>query len=108
MLGIRPHQAEDALHSERAARAVLSRRDLFAAGSAMAVGSVFSFAKPAQALSPYLCFLLEAYVEGIVQSQRTMASWLGAPFTWRDGTEAAFRERVRGQLTAAALGVLKA
>lgn len=46
MLGIGEHQAEDALHSERAARAVLSRRNLFAAGAAMAAGSAFSFAKP--------------------------------------------------------------
>jgi hypothetical protein len=40
LLGVQPHQAEDALHSERAARAVLSRRSLFAAGAALAAGSV--------------------------------------------------------------------
>lgn len=40
MLGIPSHQAEDALHSESAARAVLSRRNLFAAGAAMAAGSL--------------------------------------------------------------------
>jgi hypothetical protein len=32
--------------SERAARAVLTRRNLFAAGGALAAGSVFSFPKP--------------------------------------------------------------
>lgn len=40
MLGVAPRLAEDALHSESAARAVLSRRNLFAAGAALAVGSV--------------------------------------------------------------------
>lgn len=43
MVGLRPDLAEDALHSEGAARAVLSRRNLFAAGAAMAAGSAFSF-----------------------------------------------------------------
>ena len=43
MLGIGAHQAEDSMHSERAARAVLTRRNLFAAGAAMASGAVFSF-----------------------------------------------------------------
>lgn len=46
LLGIKPDHAEDALHSERAARAVLTRRNLFAAGGALAAGSVFSFPKP--------------------------------------------------------------
>lgn len=40
MLGLPSRLAEDALHSESAARAVLSRRNLFAAGAALAVGSV--------------------------------------------------------------------
>lgn len=40
MLGVPAHQAEDALHSERAARAVLTRRSLFAAAGALAAGSV--------------------------------------------------------------------
>jgi hypothetical protein len=40
MLGVPTRLAEDALHSERAARAVLSRRNLFAAGAAMAAGSL--------------------------------------------------------------------
>lgn len=39
MLGVAPRLAEDALHSESAARAVLSRRNLFVAGAALAVGS---------------------------------------------------------------------
>ena len=42
MLGIAEHQAEDALHSERAARAVLSRRSFFAAGAALAAGTAFT------------------------------------------------------------------
>ena len=46
MLGVSPRLAEDALHSERAAKAVLSRRSLFAAGAAMAGGSAFSFPEP--------------------------------------------------------------
>lgn len=40
MLGVATHQTEDALHSESAARAVLSRRNLFAAGAALAAGSL--------------------------------------------------------------------
>lgn len=40
MLGVPARLAEDALHSERAARAVLSRRNLFAAAGALAAGSV--------------------------------------------------------------------
>lgn len=40
MLGVPSRLAEDALHSEGAARAVLSRRNLFAAGAAMAAGSL--------------------------------------------------------------------
>jgi hypothetical protein len=43
MLGVPQHQAEDALHSERAARAVLSRRNLLAAGAALAAGATWSF-----------------------------------------------------------------
>jgi hypothetical protein len=43
MLGVRRDLAEDVLHSERAAKAVLSRRCLFAAGAAMVAGDAFSF-----------------------------------------------------------------
>jgi hypothetical protein len=46
ILGLSPEHAEASIHSERAARAVLSRRNLFAAGAALAAGSAFSFAKP--------------------------------------------------------------
>jgi hypothetical protein len=44
LLGVRQDLAEDALHSERAACAALSRRGLLAAAGALATGSVFSFA----------------------------------------------------------------
>ncbi len=43
MLGLSPTDAEASMHSERAARAVLTRRNLFAAGAAMATGAAFSF-----------------------------------------------------------------
>lgn len=43
LLGLSEQNAGDSLTSERAARAVLSRRDLFAAGAAMASAAVFSF-----------------------------------------------------------------
>jgi hypothetical protein len=46
MLGVKTDHAEDALHSERAAQAVLSRRNLFAAAGAMAAGTAFSFPAP--------------------------------------------------------------
>lgn len=42
MLGIGEHQAEDALHSERAARIAVGRRDFLAAGAALATGAAFS------------------------------------------------------------------
>ena len=46
LLGVRPDLAEDVLHSERAARAVLTRRSLFAAAGAMAPSAAFSFPTP--------------------------------------------------------------
>lgn len=46
MLGLSRDDAEASMHSERAARAVLTRRNLFAAGAAMAAGSAFSFGAP--------------------------------------------------------------
>jgi hypothetical protein len=46
LLGLPPEDAEDALHSDRAARAVLTRRSFFAAAGAMAAGTAFSFAPP--------------------------------------------------------------
>lgn len=46
LLGLPVHQAEDALYSERSARAVLSRRSLFAAAGALAAGTAFSFPVP--------------------------------------------------------------
>lgn len=52
LLGVKRHQAEDALHSERAARAVLSRRELFAASGALAAGTAFSFSQPARVVLP--------------------------------------------------------
>ena len=53
MIGVPEHQAEDALHSERAARATLTRRNLFAGGAALAAGSVFSFPTPAPIVLPW-------------------------------------------------------
>ncbi len=44
MLGLSDEHAEASIHSENAARAVLTRRNLFAAGAALAAGSAFSFA----------------------------------------------------------------
>lgn len=48
LLGVRPELAEDALHSERAARAALTRRNLIAAAGAMASGAAFGFMPLAQ------------------------------------------------------------
>ena len=53
LLGLPTHQAEDALHSERAARAVLSRRSFFAAGGALAAGTAFSFGRQVDAKPKY-------------------------------------------------------
>lgn len=46
MLGLSTEHAEASMHSDRAARAVLTRRNLFAAGAALATGAAFSFAAP--------------------------------------------------------------
>lgn len=46
LLGLPAHQAEDALHSERAARHVLSRRSFFGVGATMVAGTAFGFAPP--------------------------------------------------------------
>lgn len=46
MLGLTTEHAQASMFSERSARAVLTRRNLFAAGAALATGSAFSFAKP--------------------------------------------------------------
>ena len=51
LVGVERHNAEDALRSERAGKAVLSRRGFFAAGAALAAGVAFSEGGlPAQAL----------------------------------------------------------
>lgn len=47
MLGLSVERAEATMHSECAARSVLTRRNLFAAGAALATGSAFSFASAA-------------------------------------------------------------
>ncbi len=43
LIGVAPRHAEAALYSERAARASLSRRGLFSASAALAVGIAFGF-----------------------------------------------------------------
>ena len=48
MLGIREDQAEDALHSERAANLVLSRRSFFGVSGALIAGTAFAFPTPAK------------------------------------------------------------
>lgn len=44
LIGVRVDQADDALRSERAARATLSRRGFGAVAAALVVGTAFSFA----------------------------------------------------------------
>ena len=46
LLGVPLRHAEDALHSESAARFVLSRRSVFGVAGALALGSAFSFPAP--------------------------------------------------------------
>lgn len=60
MLGLQPRDAEDALHSERAARFVLTRRGflgasaLVGAAALLAEGQAFSFASPTPLSSVHL------------------------------------------------------
>lgn len=49
-LGCASHQAEDVVRSEESARVALSRRGLFKAAGAVAIGSAFSFGAPASDL----------------------------------------------------------
>jgi hypothetical protein len=46
LIGVSPQHAEDALYSERAARATLSRRGMFGASAALAAGMAFGFQSP--------------------------------------------------------------
>lgn len=64
MLGLSREHAEASMHSESAAKAALSRRDLFAAGAALAVGSAFSFAQPTK-----------SWVQGWEKSTGAMATF---------------------------------
>ncbi len=59
LLGLTPEHAEASMHSESAARAVLTRRNLFAAGAALATGSVFSFG----ATDPDGVYLITSWIE---------------------------------------------
>lgn len=46
LVGVAPRHAEAALHSERVAQGVLSRRAMFSATAALAAGTVFGFPSP--------------------------------------------------------------
>jgi hypothetical protein len=46
LFGIPTRDAEEALHSERAAKVVLSRRSFFGVAGALAAGSAFAFGRP--------------------------------------------------------------
>lgn len=46
LVGVSPRHAEDALYSERAARATLSRRGMLGASAALAAGVAFGFPTP--------------------------------------------------------------
>lgn len=95
MLGIKPGQAEDALHSERAARAVLSRRDLFAAGGALAAGSVFSFA-PVWQPNAFMLALADVHASTWLETHRTLAYLFDLPVSILVGESASdFRDRAR-------------
>lgn len=99
LLGVAPHHAEDALHSERAARAVLSRRNFFAASGALAIGSAFSFARPLAELSPFLRTMLDVQAEAMTRSAGLLAWVAQLPFAIAMGeTESNFRERARREL----------
>ncbi len=60
LIGVAPRHAEDALHSERAARASLSRRGLFGASAALAAGVAFGF--PATSAEAGLGFVYRGVV----------------------------------------------
>lgn len=99
VLAVPRHQVEDALHSESAARAALSRRNFFAAGAALAVGSAFSFAKPIAELSPFMRVFLDIQAEATLNTARHLAWASNLPFAIAMGeTENSFRERVRREL----------
>lgn len=51
LLGVRPDQAEDALHSERAAKHILTRRSFLGAGAMLTGGVLFSLPGVAEGVS---------------------------------------------------------
>jgi len=104
LLGVKRHQAEDALHSERAARAVLSRRELFAASGALAAGAVFSFANPVRKLHPFMeCLVANASAQQWV----ILADATQVPFDILVGeTESAFRDRLKREIRRASRALL--
>jgi len=108
LLGVKRHTAEDALHSERSARAVLSRRELFAAGGALAVGSAFSFLRPMPELSPMMATIVDINSEVIVGLAKQMAWVLQLSFNVALGgqSEADYRERIRQQMRSELMEVL--
>lgn len=84
MLGLSPEQAEASMHSERAARAVLTRRNLFAAGAALAVGSSFSFA-PVRVFTYYNWAEIEISIGGFTSPGLAVIKPIGTVLrTWQE------------------------
>ena len=70
------------MHSENAARAVLSRRNFFAAGAALAAGSVFSFSakpSPADLWGIYLEIMAKVHAAQAVNMRHWMAAIVQVP-----------------------------
>jgi hypothetical protein len=109
LLGVRRHLAEDALHSERAARAVLSRRELFVASGALAAGSVFSFSAPKPfVLHPFMAALCDAVADATANGWLQMAWMTQLPVHVLLGgeTEAVARGRIRADVRREVIKVL--
>jgi hypothetical protein len=100
LLGLKESRAEDALHSERAARAVLSRRNFFAASGALATGVGFSFLRPNPDLSPFMAAMADACAEVNVGLAKQMAWAMQLPFSviWGGESETDYRAKVRREL----------
>ncbi len=93
LLGLSDDLAEDALHSERAARHVVSRRTFFGAGCALAAGMVFGDAIQVVTPSPARAFL-EAKVAEIDGLYAEFSHALGVT-TWGNSGTAIGGARLR-------------
>lgn len=96
LVGVGPSNADDALRSERSAKAVLSRRNLFAAAGAMAAGTAFGFPDPSAAVRTFrhVSFVIKGQLYGEADGIQVSDPGNGRAWVWADPVTGA-----RGEIT---------